>query len=155
MSPSVITLASSDTIEVPVFPLTNGNRFSHYQITCIDTTPGRIEHHDTNWPNPEHMVRWAYVLSSNNFDYNNRKFTPCNHNGTAFIQSVSSINGVDTVRVATSPSLTRVIVVYSSEQGQALAEPAVLDAIARGAMGLNLNWVRVMRQQPVVNDAPL
>lgn len=155
MSPSVITLESPNTIEVPVFPLTNGNRYGHYQITCIDTTPRGIQYHNTGWQSPERMVRCAYVLSSNNFDYNNREFAPCNRNGTAFIESISSIEGVDTVRVAMSPSLTRVIVIYLSRGSQTSAEPAVLNAIARGAMGLNLDWVRVMRQQPVDNDAPL
>lgn len=137
-----------------MFPLTNGNRYSFYQITCINTTPRDIQHHNTSWQSPERMVRCAYVLSSNNFDYNNREFALCNRNATAFLESISSIEDVDTVRVATSPSLARVIVTYLSRGSQTSAEPAVLDAIARGAMGLGVDWVRVTRLQDV-DDAPL
>lgn len=157
MSPSVCILPPSRTIEEPVFPFTNTNRNSHYAITCIDTVTNYVERDGVSVPDPEGVIQVTYMLSSNNFDYNNREFTPPNRNGAAFLQSIMSIDDVNTVRVAISPSgfPARVVVTYSSGSGFVSAEPAVLRAIARGAMGLGVDWVRVTRLHDVDDDAPL
>lgn len=152
MSPSVITLASSDTIEESVFPLTNTNQHSHYRITCVNTIFPYMEHGDIGWPNLGRVVEVTYELSSNNFGYYNCSFSPPNPNGGRFLRSITSIDGVDAGVVTPS---NKVIVLYSSAGDLVSAEPAVLRAIARGAMGLGIDWVRVMRQRVIDKSAPL
>ncbi len=140
-----------------MFPITNTNRNSYYSIVCLDAATNFVEDDTGGTPGLGRVVEVTYMLSSNNFAYNNRDFTPPNRNGTAFLDSITSIENVDAVQVAISPSgfPARVIVIYSSREGRVSAEPDVLHAITRGAMGLGTDWVHITRLVHVDDNSPL